>query len=67
MNSGVTASLGNLTITGGSATTGGGINNAGSLTLSGTTISGNSATAGGGINNTGTLTWALDLTVDPDQ
>src|SRR5271166_2651867 len=53
-----------LTITGGSAADGGGIGNAGSLSLVNTTISGNSAvgpplsseaTLGGGIENSGTL------------
>jgi hypothetical protein len=58
-------SLNSLNITGGKTTgNGGGINNAGTLTINNSTISGNSATsttsgvatAGGGIYNTGTLT-----------
>jgi hypothetical protein len=53
VDSGQTASLTGLTIANGSA---GGINNNGTLTVSGCTISGNAATNGGGINNTGTLT-----------
>src|SRR5262249_16993856 len=60
---GVTASISGLTITGGATTDsngGGGVFNAGRLTLSGVTVTGNSATAalalGGGISNTGTLT-----------
>ncbi len=54
---GVTARLGSVVITGGSAATGAGINNAGTLTIAGSTITGNSASgSGGGINNAGTLT-----------
>jgi fibronectin-binding autotransporter adhesin len=57
VKAGVTANLTNLEITAGLTTTGGGINNAGSLTLDTSTVSGNSATgSGGGINNTGSLT-----------
>ncbi len=49
---GVTASISGLTITGGTAASGGGIDNAGMLTLSTDTISGNMATgSGGGIEN----------------
>ena len=50
--------LAGLTITGGSAAYGGGIYNAGTLTVTGCTISGNSAETydGGGISNAGTLT-----------
>ena len=59
VNSGVNADLSDLTITGGSAATGGGINNAGTLTLAGSTVEANAAAgAGGGINNVGTLTLA---------
>ncbi len=51
-----TAAISNLTLTNGSATTGGGIDNAGTLTVAGSTITGNTATTtGGGIQNTGTL------------
>jgi hypothetical protein len=53
VGSGQTASLAGLTIANGSA---GGINNNGTLTVSGCRISGNAATDGGGIHNTGTLT-----------
>ena len=56
VNANVTATLGNLTIMGGSAATGGGINNAGTLTIAGSTIQANTAIgSGGGINNAGTL------------
>lgn len=54
--SGVTASLLGLTITGGNAINGGGIDNHGNLTLVGDTIANNTATYGGGINNDGSLT-----------
>ena len=57
---GVTASISGLTITSGvSSTSGGGINNAGALTVNGSTVSYNSTAypyIGGGIYNTGTLT-----------
>ncbi len=54
---GVTATLAGLTIAHGSAAfDGGGIYNAGTLTLTGSTLSGNSAFEGGGIFNKGTLT-----------
>ena len=59
VDSGVTASLSGLTITGGSTTgSGGGLyNDGGIVTLTDCTISGNSAGGnGGGIANTGTLT-----------
>ena len=59
VNSGVTATLENLTITGGNAAsegTGGAIFNSGALTLTNSTLSGNSAFDGGGIANTGTAT-----------
>lgn len=53
---GVTVELSHLNITGGSAVNGGGIDNAGDLTLSNVTVYNNSATGdGGGIYNTGTL------------
>ena len=55
--SGVTATLTGLTISGGSAVDGGGIDNAGTLTLTNSAIDNNSATLqGGGIDNAGTLT-----------
>jgi hypothetical protein len=47
VNGGVTASLTALTITGGSTTDGGGINNAGNLTVSDSTISADTASEGG--------------------
>ena len=57
VNQGVTVTLTDLEITAGMATTGGGIENDGSLTLNSTTVTGNSATeGGGGVNNTGSLT-----------
>ncbi len=57
INPKVTAALTNLTITSGSAATGGGINNAGSLSITGSKVLSSTATgSGGGINNTGTLT-----------
>jgi CSLREA domain-containing protein len=56
VDGGVTASLSNLTITGGSSPlSGGGVNNAGSLALANCTISGNSAQSGGGVGNAGSL------------
>jgi hypothetical protein len=57
VNSSVTASLSGLTITGGSTgASGGGVDNHGTLTLTGCTVSGNSAVEGGGIVNYGSLT-----------
>ena len=61
VNSGVSATISGLTVQNGSAVDGGGIDNAGTLTLSGCTIgggpnSGNSANYGGGIFSTGALT-----------
>ena len=59
VNSGVTASISGLTIQGGSAVAGGGLNNAGTLTVSNSIITnngtGNSGGDGGGIFNSGTL------------
>ena len=57
VNSGVTATISALTISGGSASaSGGGIINNGTLTLADSTIAGNSASAsGGGIANAGSL------------
>lgn len=55
--SGVTATLRNLTVTGGNATaTGGGIRNQGNLTLANSRVTNNIAATGGGIHNTGNLT-----------
>jgi predicted outer membrane repeat protein len=49
---GATVVLSGITITGGSATNGGGVDNMGTLSLTNSTVSGNSATgAGGGIDN----------------
>ncbi len=56
VNAGVTATLDNLTITAGMAQFGGGIWNAGNLTLSGCTLSGNQASGGNGaslVNSSG--------------
>ncbi len=54
---GVTASLSGLTISGAlNNQSGGGIDNEGTMTVTGSTIDNNSASAGGGINNDGTLT-----------
>ncbi len=56
------AATGNLTlkdtfVSGGAATNGGGIDNAGVLTLSNSTVDGNTAYFGGGIDNSGSLTF----------
>lgn len=48
--------LANATIRNGSAANGGGIINAGTLTVNNSTITGNQANVGGGINNSGALT-----------
>jgi hypothetical protein len=56
VESGVTATLSGLTIAGGNADYGGGIDNLGTLTLTDCTVSGNSASSGGGIYNAGMLT-----------
>jgi len=59
VNSGVTASISNLTIANGGAFSGGGIANNGTLTVTNSTLSGNRASiGGGGIENGGTLTVA---------
>jgi hypothetical protein len=57
MATGVTATLSILTISGGSAASGGGIDNAGTLTVNNSTIANNLATdTGGGVDNSGTMT-----------
>lgn len=62
VDAGVNAEIDSLTITGGSASLGAGINNLGTLTLSGDAVVGNNANAsvtaneGGGIANSGNLT-----------
>ena len=59
IESNVTAMISGLTISGGATTAnGGGLSNAGTVTLSDCTISGNSAFAGGGIYNTGTANFS---------
>jgi Dockerin type I domain len=55
VNAGVQVKLEGLTISGGSADSGGGIDNEGTLTLADGVISGNSAYSGGGIANAGTM------------
>jgi RHS repeat-associated protein len=58
VSSGVTAGISGITIEGGNSTSspGGGIYNAGTLTISNSTVTGNSATNGaGGIDNDGTM------------
>ena len=52
----VMASLTGLTISGGANDSGGGIDNAGTLTVTSSTITGNMAEDGGGIDNAGMLT-----------
>ena len=57
VDAGVTATISGMTIENGSADTGGGLLNFGTLTLTDCTVSGNTAsTNGGGIANLGTLT-----------
>ncbi len=60
INSGKTVTLNGLTISNGSATSGGGLSNNGTLTLNQCVVSGNTATStgssGGGIQNQGVLT-----------
>ncbi|MBL8799702.1 MAG: putative Ig domain-containing protein [Planctomycetia bacterium] len=57
VNSGVTAAIDGLTVTGGHGGDGGGIQNRGHLTLTNSTITGNHGTGngGGGLGNSGTL------------
>ncbi len=58
VTAGAEVTISGLTITGGRAVNGGGIDNSGTLTLTNSTLSGNSAPGdfGGGIDNSGTLT-----------
>ncbi len=61
IGSGVTASLSGMTITGGSADLGGGLDNLGTATLTDVTVSGNTAqNSGGGLYNIGTATLTLN-------
>ena len=61
VNSGVTASISGLTISNGNTSDGGGVHNAGNLTLTNDTLSGNSASdVGGGVFNDGTATLTND-------
>ena len=62
IDSGVTAALAGLTITGGSASAGGGMLNLGTITLTDSTVSGNSAISGGGVYNFGTA-MLIDSTI----
>ena len=60
VDAGVTATLADLTITGGSAVNGAGLDNFGEATLTYCTLTGNSASAdGGGVNDGGTGTTTL--------
>src|SRR5579862_1203496 len=57
VGAGATLKISNLTVAHGSGIDGGGINNAGTLTVTGSTFAGNAAYYGGGaIENSGTLT-----------
>jgi hypothetical protein len=60
IDAGAEVALIGLTIRNGNTAQGGGINNAGKLTLTNDTVSNNSAGNGGGICNTGTLTLTND-------
>jgi fibronectin-binding autotransporter adhesin len=62
IDSGVTAALSGLTITGGSAGVGGGLASLGTIMLADCTVSGNSADLGGGLWNGGTAT-LVDCTI----
>jgi hypothetical protein len=55
-NLGGTLTVSGCTLSGDTATFGGGIDNQGTATVTATTLSGNSAARGGGIRNSGTLT-----------
>jgi sporulation-control protein spo0M len=56
VDAGTNSAISGLTISGGKGTSGGGINNAGTLALQNDTLSGDSATNGGAIFNSGSLT-----------
>src|SRR5262249_9879232 len=57
VDTGVSAAFSGLTITGGNADNGGGVQNLGTLALTNCTVNGNSTSGGaGGLNNSGTLT-----------
>ena len=67
VDGGVTASLSGLTLSGGSTSDdGGGVLNAGALTMTNCTLSGDSAGNGGGVANSGTLT-LTDCTLSGDS
>ena len=67
VDSGVTAAISGLTITGGSTTgDGGGLNNEGDTTLTDVEVNGNTANDGGAIFNSGALI-AVGLIVDDNQ
>jgi hypothetical protein len=55
VTSGATVTIAGLTLSGGLATSGGGVQNEGTLTLSDSVVSGSFAFQGGGIGNSGTL------------
>jgi hypothetical protein len=64
IDAGATATISGMTILDGIGTNGGGVNNAGTLTLSEVVMRNNSATAGGGgISNTGTLTLISSIVI----
>ncbi len=64
VDAGVTASISQLTITGGTATSGGGgLINFGTATLTNCTVSGNTASTGGGLDNNGTTVTLTNCTV----
>ena len=64
ISGGVTATITGQTISNGSATYGGGIDNAGTLSVTSSTIADNSAGSGGGIDNAGTLTVSSSTIAD---
>ena len=66
VNSGVSATITGLTISGGSATAGGGLYNAGTVTLIDCTLMGDTAGTGGGLYNRGTAT-IEDCTITGDS
>ncbi len=61
---GATATLSGLTISNGSAVTGGGIENGGTLTVTDCTIADNQAIAGGGVENAGGVLTVTGGTID---